>query len=62
MRNDLLRNSLRVALVAIAASAAVGCGFKPAAAPTGTGGTTSIDGGLGTGGAAGREERRDRPR
>jgi len=54
MRNDLLRNVLRVALVAITASAAVGCGFKPSATPTtGAGGTTTIDGGLGTGGAAG---------
>jgi hypothetical protein len=55
MRNDLLRNVLGVALVAIAASAAVGCGFKPSAAPptTGTGGTTTIDGGLGTGGGTG---------
>ena len=53
MRNELLRNTLRVAAVAIAASAAVGCGFKPSAVPptTGTGGTTTIDGGLGTGGA-----------
>ena len=53
MRNELLRNVLRVALVAITASAAVGCGFKPSAAPTGTGGTSTIDGGLGSGGAAG---------
>jgi hypothetical protein len=52
MRNEPLRKVLRVALVAITASAAVGCGFKPSAAPptTGTGGTTTIDGGLGTGG------------
>ena len=55
MRNEHLRNALRVALVAIAASAAVGCGFKPSAAPpvTGSGGTPTIDGGLGTGGTAG---------
>ena len=53
MRNEFLRNRLRVALVAITASAAVGCGFKPSAAGTGTGGTPSIDGGTGTGGGAG---------
>ncbi len=59
MRNDLLRNVLRVALVAIAASAAVGCGFKPSPAQptTGTGGTTSLDGGLGTGGGTGGSPR-----
>jgi len=53
MRIDRFRQILRWLLVATAASAAVGCGFKPAGAPppsTGTGGTTATDGGLGTGG------------
>ena len=53
MRSDHFRQILRLALVATAASATVGCGFKPAGSSppgSGTGGTTAIDGGLGTGG------------
>ena len=56
MRIDHLRQVLRLVVVATTASATIGCAFKPAgAAPpaTGTGGTTAIDGGLGTSGAAG---------
>ena len=53
MRIDHFRQSFRVALAVTAVSAAVGCGFTPAAAPTGSGGSTSIDGGVGTGGNSG---------
>jgi len=54
MRIDHFRQILRMALAATAVWAAVGCSFKPSAAPvtTGTGGTKS-DGGLGTGGNTG---------
>jgi hypothetical protein len=53
MRSDHFRQCFRVVLVATAVSAAVGCGFKPSASPTGSGGSTTIDGGLGTGGNSG---------
>ncbi len=49
MRIDHFRQSLRVVLAVTAVSAAVGCGFKPAASPTTGAGGTTIDGGTGTG-------------
>lgn len=52
MRIVHFRQILPVTLAATAVLAAVGCGFKPSASPTGSGGTTD-DGGPGTGATGG---------